>query len=88
MKVKAVIYLLAREGMGSKRYIINFGISTSIEIDGDGAAECIRRLPTRSMPDGFVSYASTDTEPLKGHYIDELRKDLLGLEIKCVRRTW
>ena len=56
MKVKAVIYLLAREGMGSKRYIINFGISTSIEIDGDGAAECIRRLPTRSMPDGFVSY--------------------------------
>jgi hypothetical protein len=85
MKVKAVIYLLAREGMGSKRYIIDFGISTSIEIDGDGAAECIRRLPTRSMP---VSYTSTDTEPLKGHYIDELRKYLLGLEIKCVRRTW
>ena len=44
MKVKAVIYLLAREGMGSKQYIIDFGISTSIEIDGDGAAECIRRL--------------------------------------------
>ena len=88
MTVKAVICLLPREGTGSKRYTIDFGISTSIESGGDGAAECIRRLPTRSMPDGFVSYTSTDTEPLKGHYIDELRKYLLGLEIKCVRRTW
>jgi hypothetical protein len=39
------------------------------------------------MQDGFVRLIHhkyiTDTEPLKDHYTDELRKYLLGLERKC-----
>jgi hypothetical protein len=64
MEVKAVICLLARAGTGSKRYTIDFGISTSIESGGDTALPNAYAGSQQGacQTDAFVSYTSTDTE--------------------------